>query len=226
VSDAFGAVLAAALGVARVSGGAFDPTLRDWRAVDFDSAAGTVRLRRGARLDFGGIAKGYALDRAALALEGVADSAVLDLGGQLLVLSGACNVQPATCNEAEGRGGGWPIGISDPDHPLEVLALIEIPSGHFSVSTSSQSEQHGHLRDPRTGRPADRARSVTVVARTGMAADAWSTALFVLGCDSGLTLAERVGVSAVCADGATRWTRELDGRVSLPTDSVARGRGP
>jgi len=81
VSDAFAAVLGEALRVARRSGGAFDPTLRNWRGVAFDSAARTVRLTPGLRLDFGGIAKGYALDRAALALAGVADSAVLSLGG-------------------------------------------------------------------------------------------------------------------------------------------------
>ena len=62
----------------------------------------------------------------------------------------------------------WPVGISDPDQPLVVMALLEIPSHRFSVSTSSQSEQPGHIQDPRTGRPADRARSVTVVAATGL----------------------------------------------------------
>ncbi|MGH7699978.1 MAG: FAD:protein FMN transferase [Gemmatimonadales bacterium] len=216
VSPTFAAVLAEALRVARSSGGAFDPTLRDWRAVAFDSAARTVRLHRGATLDFGGIAKGYALDRAALALDGVADSAVLDLGGQLLV------VQRATGNVKR----VWPIGIADPDRPLRLLALIEVPLRRFSVSTSSQSEQPGHLRDPRSGEAASRARSVTVIARSGMSADAWSTALFVAGCDSALALAGRLGLSVLCADERVRWTADLEGRVALPTDSAAPGRAP
>ncbi|HXF95611.1 MAG TPA: FAD:protein FMN transferase [Gemmatimonadales bacterium] len=222
VSPTFAAVLGEALRVARASGGAFDPTLRDWRGVEFDSAARTVRLRRGLRLDFGGIAKGYALDRAALALEGVADSAVLNLGGQLLVLAPV----GASSRAAPDAQRSWPVGIADPDRPLSALALIEVPAGRFSVSTSSQAEQPGHIRDPRTGRPAARARSVTVVAPSGSAADAWSTALFVLGCDSALDVAERVGVSALCADDRVRWTRDLDGRVSLPTDSAGPRRGP
>jgi thiamine biosynthesis lipoprotein ApbE len=106
------------------------------------------------------------------------------------------------------------------------MALLELPSPRFSVSTSSQAEQPGHIRDPRTGGAAERARSVTVVNPSAMSADAWSTALFVLGCDSALALAERVGVSALCADRRVRWTRDLDGRVALATDSVAPGRGP
>ena len=220
VSATFAAVLGEALRVARRSRGAFDPTLRDWRGVAFDTVSRTVRLQPGLRLDFGGIAKGYALDRAALALSEIADSAVLSLGGQLLVVG------------ESPRGMGRPVGISDPDNPLVLLALIELPPGGRSVSTSSQAEQPGHIVDPRTGRTAARARSVTVVAPTGLAADAWSTAFFVLGCDSALALAawgpgDGAGaMSVLCADDRVRWTADLDGRVSLPTDSVPPGRGP
>ena len=220
VSDAFAAVLGEALRVARRSGGAFDPTLRNWRGVAFDSAARTVRLTPGLRLDFGGIAKGYALDRAALALAGVADSAVLSLGGQLLVFG------------ESPRAPGRPVGIPDPDNPLVLLALVDLPPGRRSVSTSSQGEQPGHIVDPRTGRAAARARSATVVAPTAIAADAWSTALFVLGCDSALAFAAGQGgdgaaaMSVVCADDRVRWSADLDGRVSLPTDSAPPGRGP
>jgi thiamine biosynthesis lipoprotein len=219
LSAPFHAVLDAALRVARASGGAFDPTLRDWRGVRFDSAARAVRLRPGLRLDFGGIAKGYALDRAALALAGVADSAVLSLGGQLLVLGGPR------------EGGGRPVGIPDPDNPLVLLAVVHLPPGSRSASTSSQGEQPGHIVDPRTGRAAARARSVTVVAPTGLAADAWSTALFVLGCDSALALAagpeaRADGIGVVCADERVRWTADLDGRVALPTDSPPSAPGP
>jgi thiamine biosynthesis lipoprotein len=210
VSSTFAAVLGEALAVARASGGAFDPTKRDWRGVVFDSMRGTVRLASGLDLDFGGIAKGYALDRAALALAGVADSALLDLGGQFLWVS------PRATRRI--------VGIADPDNSLRALAAVEMRGG--SVSTSSQAEQSGHIVDPRTGRPAGRARSVTVLAPSGMAADAWSTAFFVLGCDSALALAPRLAldrwrVSVVCADsGGVRWTADLEGRVLLPTGSA------
>jgi FAD:protein FMN transferase len=196
VSETFAAVLAQALEVARLSNGAFDPTLHDWRGVRFDRAARTVGLAPGLPLDFGGIAKGYALDRARLALGGVAESGVLDLGGQLLIL----------------RRSGGPavrrtVGVVDPDDPERVIALIEVDSG--SVSTSSQAERPGHLVDPR------RARSVTVVASSGIAADAWSTAFFVLGCDSALALAAPRGVDVLCLDRSVRWSAGLEGRVAI-----------
>lgn len=215
VTRAFAAVLSEALAVARASGGAFDPTRRDWRGVAFDTLRGSVRIRSGLALDFGGIAKGYALDRAALVLAGVADSALLDLGGQFLWIGGATQ---------------RPVGIADPDNSLTVLAAVELHGG--SVSTSSQAEQPDHIVEPRGGAggaPATRARSVTVLARSAMAADAWSTAFFVLGCDSALALAprlERWRLSVVCADlDGVRWTPDLDGRVLLPTGRAERA-GP
>lgn len=219
MTPAFASVLAEALAVARASGGAFDPTLRDWRGVTFDAERGRVRLRAGLALDFGGIAKGYALDRAAALLAGVADSALLDLGGQFQW------VGPATRRT---------VGIADPDHSLQVLAAVEMHGG--SLSTSSQAEQPGHIVDPRErGRtPARRARSVTVLAPSGISADAWSTALFVLGCDSALALVPRLvewRVSVICADTAgVRWTPDLEGRVLLPVSPapvpVPTGRAP
>jgi thiamine biosynthesis lipoprotein len=210
LTPAFVTVLREALAVAAASGGAFDPTKRDWRGVALDSSQGTVRLRPGLALDFGGIAKGYALDRAAALLAEVADSALLDLGGQFLW------VGPATRRT---------VGIADPDNSLTALAAVEMLGG--SVSTSSQAEQPGHIVDPRRGAPAARARSVTVLAGSAMAADAWSTAFFVLGCDSALALASRLEgwrVSVICADATgVRWTPDLDGRVLLPASSVPPG---
>ncbi|MGH7608257.1 MAG: FAD:protein FMN transferase [Gemmatimonadales bacterium] len=213
VTAAFGAVLAEALAVAAASGGAFDPTQRDWRGVRLDTARRTVRLAPGLRLDFGGIAKGYALDRAALALRGVADSALLDLGGQFVWIG------PATRRT---------VGIADPENSLRAVAAVEMLGG--SVSTSSQAEQPGHIVDPRrNAAPAARARSVTVLAPSAMAADAWSTAFFVLGCDSALALAPRLArwtLSVVCVDtGGVRWTPDLDGRVFLPTSPDRTGEG-
>ncbi len=95
------------------------------------------------------------------------------------------------------------VGIADPANSLNALATVELRSG--SVSTSSQ---------------AGGTVSVTVLAPSGVAADAWSTALLGLGCDSALALAPRLGaphVSVVCADSVrVRWTPDLDGRVLVP----------
>ncbi len=217
VSEPLAVVLREALAVARASRGAFDPTLKNWRGVVFDSARRTVRLGTGLTLDFSGIAQGYALDRAALALRGgIADSAIWSVGGQLLFV---------------GMGGRREVGIPDPDNSLQLAALVRVPAGTVSVSTSSQAERPGHLVDPRTGRAAGRGgvRSVTAIAPTGMAADAWSTAFLVMGCESALALvaARRLpGVDLVCIDRTVRWSAGLDGWVALPTDSAGRGPGP
>lgn len=216
VSEPFAAVLGEALRVAEASGGAFDPTLRDWRRVHFDAVRRTVRLEAGMALDFGGIAKGYALDRAAAALGAAAEGAVLNLGGQLHFVGRARAGTDDTRRQ---------VGIVDPDDPNRVLALLAVDSG--SVSTSSQAERPGHIVDPRTGMSAGRVRSATVVAATGMAADAWSTAAFVLGCDAALALARAQRLELVCVDSAARWTPGLEGRVALATDSAGLpGRAP
>ena len=212
LSAVFAAVLGASLDVARRSRGAFDPTQHDWRGVTFDSTRGTVALRRGMALDFGGIAEGYALDRALLPFRGVADSAVLDLGGQYLVMT--------TATVPGAKGSGRQVGVVDPDNTLSAIARIEIPPGTWSLSTSSLVERPDHIVDPRSGKPAARARVVTTAARDGITADAWSTAFFVLGCDSALALAPQLdGVGVLCVDDRVRWSADLEGRVTLASES-------
>lgn len=170
-----------------------DTVDRPRRAVGFDSLQRDIRRRTGVTLDAGDITEGHALDRAAVVLAGVADSALLDIGGQFLW------VGP--------RGTRRAVGIADPANSLGALATVEMHGG--SVSTSSHAG----------------AASITVLAPSGIAADAWSTALLGLGCDRALALAPRLGggaggawrVSVVCADSAgVRWTPDLDGRVLLP----------
>jgi thiamine biosynthesis lipoprotein ApbE len=162
----------------------------------FDSLRRDVRRRTGVTLAFADIAEGDALDRAAVVLRGLADSALLDLGGQFLWIG------PRDTRRM--------VGIADPASSLRALATVELRAG--SVSTSS------HPRG--TGGAGGGTRSVTVLAPSGIAADAWSTALLTVGCDSALAGARRLQrwqVSVVCADsGRVRWTADLDGRVVLP----------
>ena len=169
-----------------------------------DSLRREIRRRTGVALAVDDVAAGYALDRAALAIAAVADSALLDLGGQFLW------VGPPS------RPTRRPVGIPDPDNTLNALATVEMRNG--SVRTTSSAGGAGG---------AGGARSVTVLAPSAMMAEAWSTALSALGCDSALALAPRVEprqVSVVCADSSgIRWTADLDGRVLLPT---APGRRP
>jgi thiamine biosynthesis lipoprotein ApbE len=170
------------------------------RAVGFDSLRREIRQRTGLTIAADSVARGYALDRAARVLAGVADSALLDLGGQFLWV-GARDTRRT-------------VGIADPDNSLGSLATVEMRAG--SVRTASQ---------------AGRRTWVTVLAPSGIAADAWSTAFFAIGCDRALALAPRLEpwrVSVVCGDsGRVRWTADLEGRVLLPRGAAgARGAPP
>lgn len=201
-------VLQEALTVASGSSGAFDPTGKDYRGVRVDTVRGTVHLRSGLKLDLGGIAPGYALDRALLALQGSADSAILGIGGVLLVVSGSPT------------GAGRHVGISDPDNSLSPHAWLELGPGAWAVGMAAATDVDP-VPDPRAAPSGEPARSVTVVAQGGMLANAWSRAFFVLGCDSALVRAPRLGLGLICVDQLTRWTADLNGRVRLVTDSAA-----
>jgi len=178
-----------------------------------DSLRREIRRRTGVALAVDDVAAGYALDRAALAIAAVADSALLDLGGQFLW------VGPPS------RPTRRPVGIPDPDNTLNALATVGMRNG--SVRTTSSAAGAAGAGGARGARGAGGARSVTVLAPSAMTAEAWSTGLSALGCDSALALAPRVErrqVSVVCADSSgIRWTADLDGRVLLPT---APGRRP
>jgi len=185
--------------------------------LELDSAGRRARLRRvGASVDLGGIAKGYALDLAAAAMQRAgADAAMLDLGGNVLVYGAA-----------PGRRAEWIVGILDPRDPAATIGEIRLASG--SVATSGDYEQffelggvrYSHIMDPALGRPARGTLQVTVVAPTGLQADALSTALFVQGPERGRQLlAEPLGRGTTAV-----WVRD-----SLPlerADVVVAGASP
>jgi FAD:protein FMN transferase len=143
----------------------------------------TIALADGAALDFGGIGKGYAVDRALAMLRarGVT-RAKIDFGSSSLGYVG-------------GIDGGWPVVIPDPRDRDNPLFSFRITGG--AISTSSQRERsferdgrrYGHIFDPRLGRPVESSlMSVTVIAPRGSTADALSTALFVMGAAQGKRL--------------------------------------
>lgn len=207
VSPGLAQLVLRAVELARASGGAFDPTARNLRALSVDTVRHTITLAGGLHLDLGEMGRGYALDRALAALHGAADSAVISSGGQYLIHSD--------------WSGARLVGIVDPDHTLAPLANLTIPAGTWAVSTMSVAEARDELLDPRTGKPATRTRVVAAMAPTAAAAGGWSAAFYVVGCDSALALAPRVHTSVVCVDDAVRWSSDLEGRVMLP-DSLRK----
>jgi thiamine biosynthesis lipoprotein len=159
---------------------------------------------RGWWIDTGGFGKGAALRafEALLRARGVSN-AVVDFGGQLLVIGTA------------------DVSIANPTNRSSATSSIRVRD--VSVATSSQSERFiesagkrmGHILDPRTGQPVEAWGSVTVVAQDPLAADALSTALFVMGPEAALQWAAEhpeVGVLVLEAEqGEVRaaWSRAM-----------------
>jgi len=183
-------------------GGAPPPTPRGGE-VRLDPASRTVSFTSaGVGLDLGGIGKGYALDRAAGVLRqaGVA-SALLNFGGQVLAVG-------SPPGEA-----GWIVEVADPRDRQRPVIILHLRDA--SASTSANTERGvrrsgrwiGHVLDPATGEPASFPGSATAVAPDATRADAYSTALLVMGPEGGVRWAEgRDDVAVVflgpSADGA------------------------
>jgi thiamine biosynthesis lipoprotein len=143
--------------------------------------------RENMQLDLGGIAKGFALDEALATLKAQnIDSALIDGGGDL-----ALSDPPAGSQ-------GWRIGIAPlrPDAPPSESLTI----ANHGIATSGDAWQYveidgrrfSHIVDPKTGLGLEQRSSVTVIARTGMQADALASAVSVLGPKRGIELIDAI----------------------------------
>jgi thiamine biosynthesis lipoprotein len=208
--------------VSRMSGGAFDITYAsvgylydyrahqkptdaqiaaalpgvDYRKVQVDREAHTIRfLREGVRIDLGGIAKGYAVDRAVQHLRELGiRHAMVNAGGDTRLLG-------------DRRGKPWMVGIRDPRSAGRVV--MRVPLADEAISTSGDYERYfeedgvlyHHILVPSTGRSARGVRSATVIGPDATLTDGLSTTLFVLGVERGMLLIARLpGVEAVMVD--------------------------
>jgi thiamine biosynthesis lipoprotein len=196
-----------------LSGGAFDPTIGPVKWLwDFESGGripdpgdlaralplvnlGKVEVQDnrfrfgepGMKLDFGGIAKGYAVDRMAVVLSrnGI-KSALVNAGGNIITIGKKPGNQD------------WIIGVR---HPRRDETILVEPLPHIAVATSGDYERffmkdgvrYHHILDPKTGTPVRKCISATVWTDNAMDADALSTTMFVLGPEKGIKLAEQLG---------------------------------
>ncbi|UYY79321.1 FAD:protein FMN transferase [Sphingomonas sp. R1] len=214
-------VLVAAFEVHQASGGAFDPAagvLADlWgfgpagprsdlpgayaigearnmsgvRHLEFDRDGRRIRRREAVQVDLSGIAKGYAVDAVAERLVSLGiDDFLIEIGGEL---------------RGEGiKPDGQPWWVELEQVPGTSLAPLRVALHGLSVATSGDyrrfferdGRRYAHSIDPRTGWPIDnQVVSVSVLHREAMLADAWATALTVLG-PAGMVLAEQQGLAA------------------------------
>lgn len=169
----------------------------DYRGIEIDRESGRVRLTvAGQAVDLGAVAKGYGADRAAALLrqEGVL-RALIDLGGDVYALGTRPDGTP------------WRLGIRHPRAQGKIFGILRVSdaavatSGDYERYFEYEGVRYSHIVDPRTGWPAQELASVTVVAPSGVWADALSTAAFVLGVEKGMALLESLpGVDGVFID--------------------------
>ncbi len=217
-------VLEAALGVAHASAGAFDPTAgalvdawgfgptagtrqppdaatlaqalrrRGWERLALDGPARRALQPGGLALDFSAIAKGYGVDRVATRLHALGfASHLVEVGGELR----GTGIKP--------DGQPWWVQLEHPEPALApadtLLALHGLSvatSGDYRRWYEHDGARLSHTIDPRDGLPIRHGvASVSVIHAQCMLADAWSTALGVLGAGQGLALANRLGLAAL-----------------------------
>ncbi|HEY5657457.1 MAG TPA: FAD:protein FMN transferase [Myxococcota bacterium] len=209
-------VVAAALTLARETGGAFDPTvgpliaawgfgpqaaaedpsaaqvarLRErvgWQRLAWDAQGHLVRRAPGVELDLSAIAKGYAVDAVADALAADQPAGVLvEVGGEVRAFGTAADGSP------------WRVGVESPVAPgaaLEAVVTLTgaalATSGDYRQIRVSEGVTRSHIVDPRSGQPlSNRMASASVIAPTCMEADAVATALMVMGPDAGIAWVE------------------------------------
>jgi FAD:protein FMN transferase len=153
--------------------------LWNYKNIVVDAKKSTIFLRKkGMQIGLGGIAKGYALDRASEIMQkaGFEDFLIFG-GGQVLV---------------HGHRGKrlWRVGIQNPRDAsyfgfVDVTDASVSTSGDYEHSYFYKEKRYHHIIDPATGFPADKTASVTVIASTGLWADAVDTAVFVMGPELG-----------------------------------------
>ncbi len=152
-----------------------------------------TKTKEGVKIDLGGVAKGYAAEVGAKAMdEAGAEFGVLDLGGNIAVFG----------ENPNRKDGKWQIGIQKPfgetGEYKETVTVASpcsvVTSGVYQRYFKSSEKMYHHILDPKTGYPAiNEADGVTIVAESSMLADCLSTACFVLDKQSAENLAKRFG---------------------------------
>jgi len=162
------------------------------------------------RIDLSAIAKGYGVDHVAAGLFDLGrDDFLVEIGGEVR----AAGERPA--------GGPWRVAIEEPlDEGRSIQTVVELTdqamatSGDYRIFYRQEGRRISHTIDPRTGRPVENGpASATAIHASATVADAWATALMVMG-EKGLALAEHEGIA-----GMLMW-RGDDGAISIQKNAL------
>lgn len=186
----------------------------DFKEISLDEGKGMLFLKKaGMKIDLGGIAKGYAADRAEKIIKdaGINDG-IIAVAGDLKVFGKRPDKKP------------WKIGIRHPRKEGVILAEVELENE--AISTSGDYERffikdgvrYHHILDPITLQPAKECQSVTIITRYGITADALATGVFVMGVEKGMELIENlpdVEGAIVDKEGKVHLSSGLKGRIRI-----------
>ena len=162
------------------------------------------------RIDLSAIAKGYGVDHVAAGLFDLGRKDFLvEIGGEVR----AAGERPS--------GGPWRVAIEEPnDEARSIQTIVDLQdqamatSGDYRIFYRQGGRRISHTIDPRTGRPIEKGpASATVIHESATVADAWATALMVMG-EKGLAVSEREGIA-----GMLMW-RGDDGAISIQTNAL------
>ena len=157
----------------------------------------TVYLpKKGMKIGFGAIGKGYAADATKKLMKSLGvSSGIINASGDL------------TSWGKKPDGTDWQVGISNPENPAKVFSWFPVrdaavaTSGNYEKYVTLEGKQYSHIMDPRTGIPVSGIKSVTVFAPNAELADAFATAVFIMGIDTGIdTISQLPGMSCIIVD--------------------------
>jgi thiamine biosynthesis lipoprotein len=159
-----------------------------YRHVILDPKAHSVRFTQpGVRIDLGGIAKGWAVDRGIEILRaGGVEHAFVTAGGDTRIIG-------------DRFGEPWMVGIRDPRQEGKVIARIPLvdaalsTSGDYERFFEADGVRYHHILSPSTGKPASAVRSVTVIGPSATRTDGLSKTIFVLGIKEGMRVLDALG---------------------------------
>lgn len=189
----------------------------EWQQIVTDASKSTVYLpQAGMVMDLGGIAKGYATDKAVAALRELnIENALINAGGNVYALG------------TRADGTLWKVGVQDPRNPQGIAAVLEgdncalVSSGDYERYFEVDGVHYHHILDPQTGSPARASTGTTVIMESSTVADILSTALFIKGPARGIQMAdswpEVKAVMIITEDGRMHTSKDFnDYRVDKP----------
>jgi thiamine biosynthesis lipoprotein len=192
----------------------------NYRHIHLDAVAQTVFFdHAGVRIDFGGIGKGYAVDRGIAVLQGLGVTrAMVNAGGDSRIIG-------------DRFGKPWIIGIKDPDDGTHTILRIPLTDTAFSTSGDYErffdegGVRYHHILDPRTGKSPHVVRSVTIIGPYATRTDALTKSVFVMGVKEGIAFINSlpdIDVVAVTPDRKIWYSKGLENPASTtPTGKPA-----